>query len=293
MSFMARIGYFNWRYLALLPCKSFPKGRVINPGQNKARAKPPQGGGKLHRWCVLTQPIKCLIDLKDKAMDCSAGVNLHFWFSLPPTAKWKDDERRASWGPHLGQHGSSHQNGATCPAKTSETCRTRTTGQLSTGHGSQANALQVDSVLLIPWPFDSPATSEQSTDESNQLTTLFASEDGSFVGQWYLESRLCYPELLPNFFQLHLNGQTRKRPCHVGCFLPSGLRPLSGTCRGGPALPRRCKPFTLWVLGLERSIKSWKKSAWRSQHQKKKTSDFWSTNQTTKHGSIVYFQQKA
>ena len=48
MSFMARIGHFNWRYLALacqLPCKSFPKGRVINPCQNKVRANNPPSGG--------------------------------------------------------------------------------------------------------------------------------------------------------------------------------------------------------------------------------------------------------
>lgn len=172
MSFMARIGYFNWRYLALLPRKSFPKGRVINPGQNKARAKPPQGKGSCTGGVLLTQPIKCLIDLKDKAMDCSAGVDLQFLVnpSLPQTAKWKDNgSRRASWGPHLGQHGSSHQNSATCPAKKAtfdikKTCRRLdnwTTFRQITG--SQANELQVDSVLLIPWPFDSPASLWKST----------------------------------------------------------------------------------------------------------------------------------
>ena len=213
MSFMARIGYFNWRYLALLPRKSFPKGRVINPGQNKARAKPPQGKGSCTGGVLLTQPIKCLIDLKDKAMDCSAGVDLQFLVnpSLPQTAKWKDNgSRRASWGPHLGQHGSSHQNSATCPAKKAtfdikKHVDVWTTGQLfDKSPGPRPMSSRWTAFFWFHDPSIVLRVCENPPVECNQLTTLFASEDGSFVGQWYLESQLCYPELLPKFFQLHL-----------------------------------------------------------------------------------------
>ena len=60
---------------------------------------------------------------------------------------------------------------------------------------------------------------------------------------------------------------------------------MSGTCRGGPALPRRCKPFTLWVLGL--MVCS------ASQHQKENPATK-SKHQTTKHFSafFVYFTKK-
>lgn len=68
-------------------CHASAFQRAVSLTRAKIRPvpNPHRGERKLHRNRVfLTQPIKCLIDLKDKAMDCSAGVNLQFLVLPPP-----------------------------------------------------------------------------------------------------------------------------------------------------------------------------------------------------------------
>lgn len=130
---------------------------------------------------------------------------------------------------------------------------------------------------------------EQSTDESNQLTTLFASEDGSFVGQWYLGSAI--RSFYPTFFSTPPN-MAKLGNDHAMLVVFSH--------RAWDPCPAHAEEAQLYHVGVSPSLFEFWASKEASNHEKnqpgeanikRKPSDCWSTNQTTKHGNIVYFNK--